>query len=167
MHPVHAPAGGARHDGQTAAVSDAVPPPPAGDPPPHRAALAGVVLALLVATFLAFRTTREGSILGNSERLLLEIMGFWAVWAVAVACLLRTGLDRRRLLVLVVLGAAALRIAAMTVVVPLSDDVYRYAWDGAVQASGTSPYRYAPTDPALADLRTDWLFPEETAPAPG
>ena len=129
----------------------------------HRAALAGVVLALAAATFLAFRTTREGSILGNNERLLAEVMGFWALWAVALACLLRTGLSRRRLLVLVVVGAAALRIAAMTVVVPLSDDLYRYAWDGAVHASGTSPYRYAPLDPALADLRTDWLFPDAVA----
>jgi hypothetical protein len=28
-----------------------------------------------------------------------------------------------------------------------------------VQASGTDPYRYVPTDPALAPLRDDWLFP--------
>jgi hypothetical protein len=144
-------------------VSDAVPPEPAGDGRRRGAALAAVVLALTVATFLAFRTTREGSILGNSERLLLEILGFWAAWAVAVACLLRTRLDRRQLLVLVVLGAAALRLAAMTVVVPLSDDLYRYAWDGSVQASGTSPYRYAPPDPALDELRTDWLFPDAVA----
>jgi hypothetical protein len=132
---------------------------PAPSPARRRAATVGVLLALAVATFLAFRTTREGSILGNSERLLAEIMAFWVAWAVAVACLLRAGLSRRQVLVLVVLGAAGLRIAAMTAVVPLSDDVYRYAWDGSVQASGTSPYRYTPTDPALRELRTEWLFP--------
>ena len=133
---------------------------PATDNRWGRAATAGVLLALAVATFLAFRTTREGSILGNSERLLLEIMGFWAAWAVAMFCLLRTGLSRRQVLLLVVLGATALRLAAMTVVAPLSDDLYRYAWDGAVQSSGTSPYRYTPVDAETSDLRTDWLFPD-------
>ena len=127
----------------------------------ERARRTGLVVALAVATFLAFRTTREGSILGNADRLLLEIMGFWAAWAVALALLLRLRLSTRQVLVLVVVGAAALRVAAMTAVVPLSDDLYRYAWDGRVQASGTSPYRYAPTDEALADLRTDWLFPDD------
>lgn len=141
--------------GHTAAVSDPVPAARRSRP-----ATAGVLLALALATFLAYRTTRENSILGSSERLLLEILGFWAAWAVALACLLRIGPTRRQALLLVVLGAAALRLAAMTAVVPLSDDLYRYAWDGSVSASGTDPYRYAPTEQALAPLRTDWLFPD-------
>jgi hypothetical protein len=126
--------------------------------------LAGLVLALAVATYLAFRTTREGSILGNHGWLLADVLGLWVAWAAALACLLRTRLTRRRLLVVVVLGGAALRIAAMTVVVPLSDDLYRYAWDGSVQAAGVNPYRYAPDEAgdvaALAERRTDWLFPD-------
>ena len=50
--------------------------------------------ALAVATFLAYRTKREMSILGNADRLLLEILGFWLAWAVAVALLRRTARDR-------------------------------------------------------------------------
>lgn len=38
-----------------------------------------------------------------------------------------------------------------------SDDVYRYLWDGKVQAAGINPYRYAPDDPALADLHSSLL----------
>ncbi|MBI4397218.1 MAG: TIGR04282 family arsenosugar biosynthesis glycosyltransferase [Elusimicrobia bacterium] len=39
----------------------------------------------------------------------------------------------------------------------LSDDAYRYLWDGRVQAAGINPYRHAPDDPALAGLRTpEW-----------
>ena len=34
-----------------------------------------------------------------------------------------------------------------------SNDVYRYIWDGKVQAAGINPYRYLPIDPALAPLR--------------
>ncbi len=110
---------------------------------------------------MALRTTQENSILGNHDRLLVEIMLWWAAWAAAIAGLRRT--TPRAGLLLVLLGVVALRLVAITPVVPLSDDLYRYAWDGAVQASGTSPYRYAPTDEALAGLRTDWLFPDDQA----
>lgn len=34
-----------------------------------------------------------------------------------------------------------------------STDIYRYVWDGRVQAAGISPYRYVPADPALSFLR--------------
>jgi len=106
---------------------------------------------------MAYRTTQENSILGNHDRLLLEVMLWWAAWAVSISCLRRT--TPRAGLLLVLLGVVALRLVAITPVVPLSDDLYRYAWDGAVQAAGTSPYRYAPSDDALTGLRTNWLFP--------
>ncbi|MCW2615602.1 MAG: hypothetical protein JWN08_2596 [Frankiales bacterium] len=108
---------------------------------------------------MAYRTTQEMSILGNHDRLLVEIMVWWLAWAVAIACLGRTSV--RTGLGLVLLGTVALRLVALSPVVPLSDDLYRYAWDGQVQASGVDPYRHPPTAPELADLRTDWLFPDD------
>lgn len=36
----------------------------------------------------------------------------------------------------------------------VSDDVYRYVWDGRVQQHGLNPYAAAPADPALAALHT-------------
>ena len=119
----------------------------------------GTALSLLLAVTMSYRTTQEMSILGNSDRLLLQIMVWWVAWAVAIACLRRT--TPRAGLGLVLLGLVALRLVAITPVVPLSDDLYRYAWDGQVQASGTSPYRYAPTADELRALRTDWLFPDD------
>jgi hypothetical protein len=41
----------------------------------------------------------------------------------------------------------------------LSDDIFRYVWDGRVQAAGVNPYRYVPADPALASLRDPKIFP--------
>jgi len=41
----------------------------------------------------------------------------------------------------------------------LSDDVYRYVWDGMVQAHGINPYRYVPADPALASMRDAAIYP--------
>jgi len=39
----------------------------------------------------------------------------------------------------------------------LSDDVYRYVWDGRVQLAGINPYLYAPDAPEVAHLR-DGLY---------
>jgi alpha-1,6-mannosyltransferase len=41
----------------------------------------------------------------------------------------------------------------------LSSDVYRYVWDGRVQAAGINPYRYFPAHEALAFLRDGTIFP--------
>ncbi len=41
----------------------------------------------------------------------------------------------------------------------LSTDIYRYIWDGRVQAAGINPYRYVPADPALSALRDAAIFP--------
>ncbi|MFH6787332.1 MULTISPECIES: hypothetical protein [Methylobacterium] len=41
----------------------------------------------------------------------------------------------------------------------LSSDIYRYVWDGQVQAAGINPYLYVPADPALTSLRDPAVFP--------
>lgn len=41
----------------------------------------------------------------------------------------------------------------------LSSDIYRYVWDGRVQAAGINPYSYFPADEALAFLRDGTIFP--------
>ncbi len=40
-----------------------------------------------------------------------------------------------------------------------SDDDFRYLWDATVQLHGVDPYRYPPSAPELAGLRTGFLFP--------
>jgi alpha-1,6-mannosyltransferase len=46
----------------------------------------------------------------------------------------------------------------------LSSDIYRYVWDGRVQAAGINPYRYFPADEALALLRDGAIFPHINRP---
>ena len=41
----------------------------------------------------------------------------------------------------------------------LTDDMYRYVWDGRVQAQGISPYRYPPNAPELLSLRDKDIYP--------
>src|SRR5262245_1002589 len=42
----------------------------------------------------------------------------------------------------------------------LSTDIFRYIWDGRVQAAGINPYRYFPAHDALAQLRDATIFPK-------
>jgi hypothetical protein len=64
----------------------------------------------------------------------------------------------------IALGVALLfRLVASLGEPALSDDVYRYVWDGRVQIQGIHPYRYAPDDPALEALRDD-VWPEINHP---
>jgi hypothetical protein len=41
----------------------------------------------------------------------------------------------------------------------LSTDIYRYVWDGKVQATGINPFRYIPADSHLAFLRDGSIYP--------
>jgi hypothetical protein len=85
-----------------------------------------------------------------------------AVWAVAwlVAVVLAFRLPARRAVTLVVIAGVAMRVAALGGPPNTSDDLYRYAWDGGVQAHGIDPYAYPPDAPRVAGLRDGWLWPD-------
>ncbi len=71
-----------------------------------------------------------------------------AAWWVAIR-LARSGSGDLKV---VVAGAIALRLLALVASPDLSDDVYRYAWEGELVSSGISPYASAPEDPRHAEL---------------
>ncbi len=48
------------------------------------------------------------------------------------------------------------RLVLLPLAPELSDDIYRYLWDGHVLAEGLNPYSHAPADEALAAIRTPW-----------
>ncbi len=52
--------------------------------------------------------------------------------------------------------AVVFRLVILPVPPELTDDFYRYLWDGHVQLQGINPYMYAPADPALEGVRTPW-----------
>jgi hypothetical protein len=80
-------------------------------------------------------------------------LGMVAVCGLAAALLWRRA--RRRDLVIVLVVAVVARSLLVPGAPTLSDDAYRFVWDGRVQAAGINPYRYVPADPRLVRLR-DW-----------
>jgi alpha-1,6-mannosyltransferase len=67
--------------------------------------------------------------------------------------------DSRPLLLLGLIFAALFRLSIIFFPPHLSDDIYRYIWDGRVQAAGINPYRYIPADESLAHLRDEKIYP--------
>lgn len=63
-------------------------------------------------------------------------------------------------LLIAIIFAVLFRLSILFAPPYLSDDIYRYVWDGRVQAAGINPYRYIPAAPELAQLRDDTIYPK-------
>ena len=87
----------------------------------------------------------------------------FAVYAIALIRLPRLAAGPRAGVVVVVV-ALALRAALWATPPMLSDDIYRYVWEGRVLAHGGDPWARAPLDPALAPLRDARVFPRVNHP---
>lgn len=72
-----------------------------------------------------------------------------AGWLAALACARAAEPSQRAL----VAGAVLLRVIALAAHLDLSDDVYRYVWEGELVLRGISPYALAPADPGLSAVR--------------
>jgi alpha-1,6-mannosyltransferase len=113
-------------------------------------AIGAVIVALTLATPIAFER------FGDNAFMALTIpAGLLTIAATAQAE--RTPTTRALWLILGV--AIGLRAYVLLFDPLLSSDIYRYVWDGKVQATGINPYRYVPADPALASLRDGTIFP--------
>jgi Glycosyltransferase family 87 len=120
----------------------------------HRtAAAAAAAVALTVVTGV---TVRLDPALNPFQPLGLYVVA-WAAFAAGAWLVL--GVSPRRAVPIILLGGIALQVAAITAPSFGSDDLYRYVWDGRVQAAGTDPYRYVPAAPQLVPLRDPALWP--------
>jgi len=122
---------------------------------------AGVVIAGLgLAVFLLLALGRLG-VPGDQYGDLSEdagrryggfIMAAGAVYLAGARLVQVWAVPRWALLAGLGCGLAARLVLVVTPPV-MSTDLYRYVWDGRVQAAGINPYRYLPSDPAVAFLR--------------
>jgi hypothetical protein len=99
-----------------------------------------------------------GDARAHARHELIVDLGWWAgLFVVAAAALQRA--PRRASVGVSLAGGIALGIASLARIAVLSNDLYRYAWDGKVQSTGIDPYRYAPVAPQLQRLHDSWLWP--------
>ena len=81
-----------------------------------------------------------------------------ALYLLASFVILRSRSSRATLLI-TIFFAVLFRLSILFSPPYLSDDIYRYVWDGRVQAAGINPFRYIPAAPELAHLRDDAIYP--------
>jgi alpha-1,6-mannosyltransferase len=117
--------------------------------------LASLVLYRYGLNFDSFDKTRTIQIIPFIQLALaqcvLYALAAWLVWRVR-----RTS---RATLVVVIVFAALFRLGVLFAPPWLSDDIYRYIWDGRVQAARINPYRYVPADDALTSLHDERIYP--------
>src|SRR5256885_7857486 len=77
-----------------------------------------------------------------------------------VAWLIVRARSARSTLFIVLALAGIFRLSIVFAPPYLSDDIYRYVWDGRVQAAGINPYRYIPADEHLQSLRDEEIYPK-------
>ena len=92
--------------------------------------------------------------LGDLRR---QIPLFWAgifsAFAFYLIAMVRLGRRPQGSVGFVLLAALIFRLTMWWSPPTLSDDIYRYIWDGRVQLAGINPYQYAPAAPEVAPLR--------------
>ncbi len=115
-------------------------------------------------------------LLGNLREHIPEALGLFAaafmLYTLTLRLLLRTtcpecgeteankGFSLKNRPLLAVLGLALLYRCIMLPAVPsLSDDIYRYIWEGRVVSEGLNPFALSPDAPALAHLRDAEIYP--------
>src|SRR5262245_47392085 len=100
--------------------------------PAFRAAGAAAAAATLAALVLVFVRPPIRHRLGITD--LAVLAALWITFAVGALLVRRMPL--RLAMVVIVAGGAAMQLAAVSARPHTSDDVYRYIWDGRVQAAG-------------------------------
>lgn len=106
----------------------------------------GTALALLLCPILAATPETWPGLVGLS---FLSGIGLIFLWK-------RDPLTKRQVL----WGALLLRIAFLPLLPGLSDDLYRYVWDGWLQIEGINPYRYVPEENALSSFQDAPIYEE-------
>ncbi len=110
----------------------------------------GQVLWLAASSVVAAGITAAAALWGGAFEWLGAVALWYALWAWAVR-----RPPSRATIVAIALG---LRVVWLPVPLVLSDDAYRYVWDGLVVLGGGSPYVRPPSVDLLLQLKAPWLF---------
>ena len=127
-----------------------------------------IVLSALGVGLIALYRIGLGAQGTNDILCFLKIVGLQALLYLAAVWLNLRSSQSRPVLIIALVFATLFRLSILFSTPYLSDDIYRYIWDGRVQAAGVNPYRYIPADQSLAHLRDENIYPKinrrESAP---
>jgi hypothetical protein len=111
------------------------------------------------AAFILYRTSLQARAAQDIHWFITLALCQGGIYLAAAWIILRSR-SSKSTLIIVVAFAAVFRLSILFAPPYLSDDIYRYVWDGRVQAAGINPYRYIPADPSLEKLRDEAIYPK-------
>lgn len=89
----------------------------------------------------------------TGAQFLLLLAASWALY-----CHVRAGALSGRMKWLILVFAGVFRLCLLPQTPWLSNDIYRYIWDGRLVTHGVNPYTLPPAAPELASLRDDLVY---------
>ncbi len=117
---------------------------------------------IVALTWIALSLHVPGSIwvgtLARKDAVVALMLTSGALYGGAVWLVTHKGLPRTAVFGVLAV-AAVLRVSLLAAPPFMSSDIYRYVWDGRVQAAGINPYVYIAADPHLATLRDASVYP--------
>ena len=117
--------------------------------------VAGIAASLAILTAMILLLARP-SLDPAQIRPIVLIGAAWIAFGCAAWLVRKVAL--RLAVGLILIGGIAVQVVALSGPPQGSSDMYRYIWDGRVQAAGIDPYLYAPGDAGVAQLRNDFLW---------
>lgn len=121
----------------------------------------GTLMTVVLGLFMAGATARLaalGELAGRGWDLALLVAALVVLYGAALFIVHRRAAAAPPLLLILGVGLL-LRLPLIAAPPRLSDDIYRYVWDGRVAASGVHPFRHPPSDTTLTALRdSDWAL---------
>ncbi len=125
--------------------------------PDRKTAVALVLLGCISVVLYRAGVTATGV---SGIRLFMKVAFIQsAIYLLAAWIVIRARSSRTTLLIAITF-AVLFRLSILFAPPYLSDDIYRYIWDGRVQGAGINPYRYIPAAPELVQLRDDTIYPK-------
>lgn len=112
---------------------------------------------LLIAIYLS--ALAIGDLRKHTVAFLWLFFSAFALYGVACFVVLQSQEVDRRTLFGIFTMATLMQAVLIFSRPTLTDDMYRYVWDGRVQAHGINPYRYPPNAPELLSLRDKDIYP--------
>ena len=122
------------------------------------AALTNAALLLFGLIFIELTRTGTGEYTHYVHGISETIFGQLMLYLGAIGLIERSAMNRWTLPLILAIALAA-RLVAIAHPPFLSDDVYRYVWDGEVGNAGINPFRWIPADPHLFFLRDAHIYP--------
>src|ERR1043166_8043737 len=119
-----------------------------------------IALFLLGGTLLVLYRAGQGASGVSGIRFFMKVAFIQSAIYLLAAWIVSRARASSSIVLITIVFAVIFRLSIIFAPPYLSDDIYRYIWDGRVQSAGINPYQDVPANESLAKLRDDRIYPK-------